>query len=111
MGLDSCYKLDANYIDGADRSKAFIATAVPSSPSAFAHFWSMVWESHCCVVVSMSPPVECGQQKCERYWPPAGSTEGYGHVKVANMGHEDVRANYTVKKFKIWSTRWLIRLD
>ena len=104
--------LDANYVDGGpDRPRAYVATAAPSTRAAFAHFWSLVWESGARTIACADIPAECGRRRCERYWPPVGENgsgageDCHGHLRVASAGPDEVRAHYVVRRIRVYSTR------
>lgn len=114
--------LNANYIDGFQRSRAYIGTQGPL-PATFNCFWRMVWEQRVGIIVMITNLIERGrvsgtlpsscrtrtcsilisklllQRKCDMYWPKEG-TEVYGVISVT-MVREDVMATYTIRTFQI----------
>ncbi|XP_064093654.1 tyrosine-protein phosphatase 99A-like isoform X2 [Macrobrachium nipponense] len=105
--------VNANYIDGYDKARAYIGTQGPL-PSTFDTFWRMVWEQRVHIIVMITNLVErgretvkkqpklatqCLEKKCDQYWPKEGS-EIYGLIQV-RLVHEEVLATYTIRKFAI----------
>ncbi|XP_046481648.1 tyrosine-protein phosphatase 99A isoform X1 [Neodiprion pinetum] len=90
--------VNANYIDGWQRSRAYIGTQGPLPPT-FDAFWRMVWEQRVSIIVMITNLVERGRRKCDMYWPKEG-TETYGHIQVTLM-REDIMATYTVRTLHI----------
>ncbi|XP_023290155.1 tyrosine-protein phosphatase 99A [Orussus abietinus] len=90
--------VNANYIDGWQRARAYIGTQGPLPPT-FDGFWRMVWEQRVSIIVMITNLVERGRKKCDMYWPKEGS-ETYGHIQVSLM-REDVMATYTVRTLHI----------
>ncbi|XP_046407157.1 tyrosine-protein phosphatase 99A [Ischnura elegans] len=90
--------VNANYIDGFMRSRAYIGTQGPL-PATFDCFWRMVWEQRVAIIVMITNLVERGRRKCDMYWPKEGS-ETYGVIQV-KLVKEDVLATYTVRTFQI----------
>ncbi|XP_015601110.1 tyrosine-protein phosphatase 99A isoform X3 [Cephus cinctus] len=90
--------VNANYIDGWQRARAYIGTQGPLPPT-FDGFWRMVWEQRVSIIVMITNLVERGRKKCDMYWPKEG-TETYGHIQVTLM-REDIMATYTVRTLHI----------
>ncbi|XP_023703350.2 tyrosine-protein phosphatase 99A isoform X4 [Cryptotermes secundus] len=90
--------VNANYIDGFQRSRAYIGTQGPL-PATFDCFWRMVWEQHVAIIVMITNLVERGRRKCDMYWPKEG-VETYGVIQV-RLVKEDVMATYTVRTLQI----------
>ncbi|KAL0267726.1 UNVERIFIED_CONTAM: hypothetical protein PYX00_009910 [Menopon gallinae] len=90
--------LNANYIDGFQRSRAYIGTQGPL-PATFNCFWRMVWEQRVAIIVMITNLIERGRRKCDMYWPKEG-TEVYGVISVT-MVKEDIMATYTIRTFQI----------
>ncbi|XP_037070696.1 tyrosine-protein phosphatase 99A-like isoform X1 [Pollicipes pollicipes] len=97
-GQHRCDYVNANFIDGYERPRAYIGTQGPL-PDTYAAFWRMVWEQDVHIVVMITNLMERGRKKCDMYWPQEGS-ETYGVIKVTASG-EDVMATYTIRKFKL----------
>ncbi|XP_071438889.1 putative receptor-type tyrosine-protein phosphatase mosPTP-1 isoform X2 [Hetaerina americana] len=90
--------VNANYIDGYMRSRAYIGTQGPL-PVTFNCFWRMVWEQRVAIIVMITNLVERGRRKCDMYWPKEGA-ETYGVIEVT-LVKEDVLATYTVRTLQI----------
>lgn len=90
--------INANFIDGYQKSRAFIGTQGPL-PDTFDCFWRMIWEQRVAIIVMITNLVERGRRKCDMYWPKEG-TETYGVIQV-KLVEEEVLAMYTVRTFQI----------
>ncbi|CAL8295278.1 unnamed protein product [Merluccius merluccius] len=87
--------VNANYIDGYQRSNHFIATQGPKQEMVY-DFWRMVWQENCFSIVMITKLVEVGRMKCCKYWP--DDSEMYGDIKITLLKTETL-AEYTVRTF------------
>ncbi|XP_064597919.1 receptor-type tyrosine-protein phosphatase T-like [Liolophura sinensis] len=90
--------INASYIDGYQKPRAYIATQGPT-PVMIDDFWKMVWQEKCGKIVMLTNLLETGRRKCDQYWPDAGS-QIYGDIEVEYLSTEDF-AYFTVRSFKL----------
>lgn len=90
--------INANFIDGYQKSRAFIGTQGPL-PDTFDCFWRMIWEQRVVIIVMITNLVERGRRKCDMYWPKEGM-ETYGIIQV-KLIEEEVMSAYTVRTFHL----------
>ncbi|XP_063995105.1 tyrosine-protein phosphatase 99A-like isoform X2 [Diachasmimorpha longicaudata] len=90
--------INANYIDGWQKSHAYIGTQGPLQWTIDS-FWRMVWEQRVSTIVMITNLVERGRAKCDMYWPKEG-VETYGNIQVT-LVKEDVMATYTIRTLHI----------
>lgn len=90
--------INANFIDGYQKSRAFIGTQGPL-PDTFDCFWRMIWEQRVAIIVMITNLVERGRRKCDMYWPKDG-VEIYGVIQV-KLVEEEVMSTYTVRTLQI----------
>ncbi|XP_059809464.1 receptor-type tyrosine-protein phosphatase H-like isoform X3 [Hypanus sabinus] len=98
-GSSSSDYINASYMPGYNREKAFIATQGPL-PNTVVDFWRMIWEQKSEVIVMLTKCAEQNQSKCEQYWPKDDKTEAYGDVTV-NVISVNLCSAWTTRKFNI----------
>jgi receptor-type tyrosine-protein phosphatase N len=89
--------------DHDPRAPAYIAAQAPV-PSTLAHFWQLVWEQGCVVIVALCRLQENGESACARYWPEEGA-EVY-HIYEVHLVSEHVWCDeYLVRSFYLKNLR------
>ncbi|CAH1242883.1 PTPRA [Branchiostoma lanceolatum] len=90
--------INANYIDGYNHPKKFIAAQGPL-PTTANDFWRMVWEQDTATVVMVTNLVERNLPKCAQYWPNKDSVD-YGNIWVTQK-ETTTLVDYVIRRFNL----------
>lgn len=102
--------MNANYISfsvgsgKASKQSAPAAIAAQGPMRETIHtFWQMVWENNCRTIIMLTPLLEKGKLKCDRYWPvktsgvaPSGT---YGDFVITLVSEIERNTNYVERSF------------
>ncbi|XP_067679832.1 receptor-type tyrosine-protein phosphatase alpha-like [Haliotis asinina] len=90
--------INASYIDGYSRPKAYIAAQAPNRVT-LTDFWRMIWEQNCTRIVILTNLMEMGRVKCEAYWSDTSVMliDGFT-ISVTNI---NLRAHWTVRELQV----------
>ncbi|ESN99978.1 hypothetical protein HELRODRAFT_140014, partial [Helobdella robusta] len=98
-GVGSDY-INANYIDGYKRAKAYIASQ-GSSFWTVEDMWRMVWQVDALRIVMVTNLIEKGRVKCEQYWSDVENEEKlYGDI-VVTLRDVEVTTDYIIRTFEL----------
>ncbi|XP_052828236.1 receptor-type tyrosine-protein phosphatase T isoform X2 [Octopus bimaculoides] len=92
---DSDY-INANYIDGFNKPKKYIASQGPTS-AIIADFWQMLWQVNCTKLVMLTNLIETGKTKCEKYWPDK-EVKISGDLKIRCIREQNF-SDFTIRSF------------
>ncbi|RWS24660.1 hypothetical protein B4U80_01176 [Leptotrombidium deliense] len=93
--------INANYVDGYDLPRKFIATQAPI-PGTVNDLWRMIFDTNSGTIVTLTKLVENNATKCEKYWADDGE-KMFGDISVTTVKTEklpdlDIRY-YKVKRY------------
>ncbi|CAB3388958.1 Hypothetical predicted protein [Cloeon dipterum] len=87
--------INANYVDGYERPKAYIAGQGPTAET-IDDFWRMVWQEKVSLIVMLTNLVEGGKKKCEKYWPDVNQEKRHGLISVRTV-NEEMTADFVTR--------------
>ncbi|XP_023214730.1 receptor-type tyrosine-protein phosphatase kappa-like [Centruroides sculpturatus] len=87
--------INANYIDGYKKAKAYISTQGPLERTII-DFWHMIWQEKACKIIMAANIIEDCKKKCEKYWP--DTTASYGDITIT-LQSEKCYLDYTIRNF------------
>ncbi|XP_070563083.1 receptor-type tyrosine-protein phosphatase mu-like [Ptychodera flava] len=90
--------INASYIDGYKKEKAYIAAQGPNNLTVD-DLWRLVWQQNITIILMATNLSENGKVKCHQYWP-EGDNEWYGDIFVTFVG-TDSYADYNVRTFQL----------
>ncbi|KAJ3647514.1 hypothetical protein Zmor_019387 [Zophobas morio] len=91
--------INANYVDGYDVPKAFIATQAPL-PSTVDDFWYMIWQDNVKIIVMLTEIEENGRVKSEKYWPEDNSRFRFGNFLVESVSRKST-SHFIHREFQV----------
>ncbi|XP_053386938.1 multiple epidermal growth factor-like domains protein 11 [Mercenaria mercenaria] len=94
--------INASYIDGYNKRKAYIASIGPTYKymGDMSAFWIMVWQEKVGKIVMLTKLDEGGAPKCDQYWPEKGFSLLYANIQVTCQS-EETYADYIIRSFTI----------
>lgn len=95
--------INANYIDGFKKKKAYIATQGPLKATT-PDFWSMVWQEEARKIVMVTNLKENKRVKCHKYWPDEKKSISCYKLRVTTDS-ENVFPVFVLRKIKITDTK------
>ncbi|XP_046841964.1 titin-like isoform X3 [Xenia sp. Carnegie-2017] len=101
-GIEGSDYINANFIDGYMKKKAFIATQAPI-PDTIPDFWRMIWQENSLTIVMLSNEMESGRVKVHRYWPNKAPAV-IGDLMVELMS-EQTFDEYILRELKLTNTK------
>ncbi|KAF2361135.1 PDZ domain [Trinorchestia longiramus] len=95
--------INASYVDmeilGTQIVNKYIASQGPLNTTC-GHFWLMVWQQHCLLLVMLTTCIEQGRTKCHKYWPELNSTAEYGSISV-HCDEQKTKSGFIWRQFTI----------
>ncbi|TPP66738.1 Receptor-type tyrosine-protein phosphatase delta, partial [Fasciola gigantica] len=104
-GLDGSDYINASFVDGYRKKRAYIATQTPL-PNTVDDFWRLVWEHYSPIIVMLNEAVEhlpSGNVQHDVYWPMERSTR-YQHLLVEPMVEYNM-PHFILREFRLTDTR------
>lgn len=94
-GEDKHDFINASYLNGYKKPKAFIAAQGPTDVT-INDFWRMIFQQDCGKIVMLTNLFEECKMKCVRYWPEADEPQTYGIYEVTLVSENEL-PNWTIR--------------
>nr|XP_022305574.1 receptor-type tyrosine-protein phosphatase alpha-like isoform X2 [Crassostrea virginica] len=91
--------INANYINGTNRSKEYIAAQGPRQ-NTLNDFWKMIWQEEVSSIVMLTNLKEGDKIKCTQYWPNKNESPTFGPVSI-KMIEEKKYAAFIERKLSL----------
>nr|XP_022305246.1 receptor-type tyrosine-protein phosphatase epsilon-like isoform X2 [Crassostrea virginica] len=91
--------INANYIDGTNRQKEYIAAQGPKQ-NTVDDFWKMIWQEDVDSIVMLTNLKEGDKVKCYKYWPGRNESLSFGFISVKLM-EEKIYAFFIERKLSV----------
>ncbi|XP_061190331.1 receptor-type tyrosine-protein phosphatase mu-like [Saccostrea echinata] len=91
--------INANYVDGIDKSNQYIATQGPRQ-NTVKDFWTMIWQENVNQIIMLTNLKEGNKAKCSKYWPSLYQSTTLGVISLL-AEEEQTYANYTIRRFRV----------
>ncbi|KAF4528939.1 hypothetical protein B566_EDAN017077 [Ephemera danica] len=92
--------INASYIDGYMKEKAFIATQGPKAETVD-DLWRLMWQENVTCIVMLCNLTEGGKTKCEQYWPEVGYCAHYSNETLVRTNSENAFLDHTERIFTV----------
>ncbi|KAF4527581.1 hypothetical protein B566_EDAN015822, partial [Ephemera danica] len=92
--------INASYIDGYMKEKAFIATQGPKAGTVD-DLWRLVWQENVTCIVMLCNLTEGGKTKCEQYWPEIGYCAHHSNEILVRTNSENAFLDHTERIFTV----------
>ncbi|KAL3266734.1 hypothetical protein HHI36_010895 [Cryptolaemus montrouzieri] len=97
--MENSNYINANFIKGFKKMKAYIATQGPKALT-INDFWKMIWQENVKNIVMLVKLEENNQKKVEKYWPSFNQDFQFGKIHVFYHSSE-ILADYEIRVFKL----------
>ncbi|KAL5016638.1 hypothetical protein ScPMuIL_006227 [Solemya velum] len=91
--------INACYIDGYDKEKAYVASQGPVEAMKI-DFWRMVWQLDSGIIIMLTNLSEEGKMKCIQYWPDPDMVHMFDKLHIRTLDEEEF-ANFIIRTLEI----------
>ncbi|XP_061186795.1 tyrosine-protein phosphatase non-receptor type 7-like [Saccostrea echinata] len=86
--------VNASYIHGFNKERAYIAAQGPFNPKTLEDFWTVIWQNDSTRIVMLTSLYEGDKMKCLKYWPDSELDIGPYTIRLDTV---DVYDNYIMR--------------